>query len=84
MDYVRIHVVADARRRADSDVGADRYIHGPGQGWYALTREGLGGPFEDKREAEIFVARVIAGEILPEPQDKEILPEPQDKKHVSR
>ena len=70
MDYVYTLGGGAPRSGRHERVNDDRYIHVPGQGWYALTREGLGGPFEDKREAEIFVARVSAGEILPEPQDK--------------
>jgi hypothetical protein len=46
-------------------INTNRYFHVSRQGWYALTREGLGGPFLEKQQAEEFVRKVLSGELKP-------------------
>lgn len=69
MDFVKTVGGNRPRSGRHDRVNSDRYFHVMGQGWYALTREGMGGPFVDKSSAEQFVRKVIAGEILPGFQD---------------
>ncbi len=71
MGFVRTLGGGPPRSGRHDRINNDRYFHVTGQGWYALTREGLGGPFVDKRSAEVFVYKAIAGELLPENQDNE-------------
>lgn len=69
MDFIRTLGGNIPRSGRHDRVNNDRYFHVMGRGWYALTREGIGGPFVEKHEAERFVARVISGEIRPDNQD---------------
>jgi hypothetical protein len=69
MDFVKTVGGNRPRSGRHDRVNNDRYFHVSSQGWYALTREGLGGPFVHKSSAEEFVRKVIAGEIYPECQN---------------
>ncbi|MDZ7662135.1 hypothetical protein [Thiohalophilus sp.] len=69
MDYVRTLGGSAPRSGRHDRINSDRYFHVMNQGWYALTREGIQGPFHNKRDAEEFVAKVIAGKIQPESED---------------
>jgi len=69
MDYVRTLGGSTPRSGRHDRINSDRYFHVMNQGWYALTREGLKGPFHDKRNAEEFVAKLISGKLQPESQD---------------
>ncbi|MDR9436143.1 MAG: hypothetical protein RI563_04660 [Thiohalophilus sp.] len=71
MGFVRTLGGGIPRSGRHDRVNNDRYFHVMGQGWYALAREGLGGPFIDKQEAEAFVHKAMAGELLPKDQDSE-------------
>ncbi len=66
MEYVRTLGGNTPRSGRHDRIGDDRYFYVTGQGWYALAREGLGGPYVSKRDAEEFVARAVAGELQPE------------------
>lgn len=65
MDFLQTLGGGTPRTGRHNRVNSDRYFHVLGQGWYALTREGLGGPFLDKHQAEEFVRQVLTGEIKP-------------------
>ena len=56
------------RSGVEHRVNPDRYFHVMGQGWYALTREGLSGPFTEKAQAVNYVNKLIVGAIRPEGQ----------------
>ena len=38
----------------------ERYFHVMGQGWFILTREGVNGPYNNRRDAELVV-RALCG-----------------------
>jgi len=65
MDFMQTSGRGTPRRGQHNRINRNRYFHVVGQGWYALTREGMGGPFIEKQTAEAFVLSVIAGEIKP-------------------
>ena len=69
MDYVRTLGGTTPRSGRHDRANSDRYFHVMNQGWYALTREGIKGPFVEKRDAEEFIARIVSGELQPEPRD---------------
>ncbi|MDY6979455.1 MAG: hypothetical protein SV201_06205 [Pseudomonadota bacterium] len=71
MGFVRTMGGGTPRSGRHDRVNNDRYFHVMGQGWYALAREGLGGPFIDKQEAVAFVNKAKAGELVPHNQDDE-------------
>ncbi len=66
MDFVQTLGGGTPRSGRHDRVNDDRYFHVMGRGWYALTREGMGGPFIERNSAEEFVKKVIAGEIKPQ------------------
>lgn len=66
MEYVRTLGGGTPRSGHHDRMGDDRYFYVTGQGWYALAREGLGGPYVSKQDAEAFIARALAGELQPE------------------
>ncbi len=65
MDFLQTLGGGAPRSGRHDRVNNDRYFHVMGQGWYALTREGMCGPFIERDMAEEFVEKVIAGEIKP-------------------
>ncbi len=54
-------VMGGNRPRAGEEYrsNTDRYFHVMGQGWYALTREGINGPYLTKEFAREFVGVFI-------------------------
>lgn len=69
MDYVRTLGGSAPRSGRHDRINSDRYFHVMNQGWYALTREGIRGPFPNKQDAEEFIATHITGECRQEPRD---------------
>ena len=65
MDFLDASGRGTPRSGMEHRVNPDRYFHVMGQGWYALTREGLNGPFTEKAHAVHYVNKVIAGEARP-------------------
>lgn len=61
MDHVRTLGGSAPRSGRHDRINNDRYFHVMNQGWYALTREGIQGPFIDKQNAEKFVAEHVIG-----------------------
>ncbi|TDY00966.1 hypothetical protein [Thiohalophilus thiocyanatoxydans] len=61
MDHVRTLGGSTPRSGRHDRINDDRYFHVMNQGWYALTREGIRGPFIDKQDAEKFVAEHVTG-----------------------
>ena len=53
--------IGDDKPRAGKEFrsNTDRYFHVMGQGWYALTREGINGPYLTKELATEFVTDLI-------------------------
>lgn len=47
----------------------DRYFHVMGQGWYALTREGINGPYLAKDLAQEFVNDLICSTVSDEKKE---------------
>jgi len=69
MDHVRTLGGSAPRSGRHDRINSDRYFHVMNQGWYALTREGIRGPFLNKQDAEEFVAKVISGKLQSESLD---------------
>lgn len=51
----------DTPERAGKEhrVNTERYFHVMGQGWYVLTREGVGGPYTERSEVKTVINRLI-------------------------
>ena len=52
-------------------VNTERYFHVMGQGWYVLTREGVGGPFIERNEAKLMVKQIIDPDSVPAEKSEE-------------
>jgi hypothetical protein len=50
------------RAGKDHRVNQDRYFHVMGQGWYVLTREGVDGPYVDKKQVNDFIRKFTTKE----------------------
>ena len=50
------------RAGKDHRVNQDRYFHVMGQGWYVLTREGVDGPYMDKKQVNDSIRKFTAKE----------------------
>jgi hypothetical protein len=48
------------RAGKDHRVNQDRYFHVMGQGWYVLTREGVDGPYMDKKQVNDSIRKFTA------------------------
>ena len=57
------------RAGKDHRVNQDRYFHVMGQGWYILTREGVDGPYVDKKQVSDFIRKFTAKERVEKPAD---------------
>ena len=58
------------RAGKDNRVNQDRYFHVMGQGWYVLTREGIDGPYIDKKQVNDFIRKFTTKEQVETPADK--------------
>ncbi|HID49959.1 MAG TPA: hypothetical protein EYP40_10180 [Chromatiales bacterium] len=53
-------------------INKERYFHVMGQGWFVLTREGVNGPYEDKKQVTAFLNLFLNREpdvVSPEERD---------------
>jgi len=58
------------RAGKDHRVNQDRYFHVMGQGWYVLTREGVDGPYVDKKQVNEFIRKFTTKEQVATPSDE--------------
>lgn len=59
VDYQQTLGGGKPRAGSEHRSNTDRYFHVMGQGWYALTREGISGPYLTKEVALEFVQDLI-------------------------
>ena len=56
-------------------VNTERYFHVMGQGWYVLTREGVGGPYAERNEVNSVIQQLVDPDSVPaEKPEEEGLP----------
>jgi hypothetical protein len=58
------------RAGKDHRVNQDRYFHVMGQGWYVLTREGVDGPYMDKKQVNDSIRKFTVKEEVEKPTDE--------------
>ena len=58
------------RAGKDHRVNQDRYFHVMGQGWYVLTREGVDGPYVDKKQVNDLIRKFSAEKEVEKPADE--------------
>ena len=54
-----------ARAGKEHRVNTERYFHVMGQGWYLLTREGVGGPYMERTEVKSAIKQLIDPDAAP-------------------
>ena len=64
-----------ARAGKEHRVNKERYFHVMGQGWYVLTREGVGGPYTERSEVKSVISQLVDPDAAPvEKPEEEGLP----------
>ena len=58
------------RAGKDHRVNQDRYFHVMGQGWYVLTREGVDGPYVDKKQVNDLIRKFSAEDEVEKPANE--------------
>ena len=48
-----------SRTGKEHRINTERYFHVMGQGWYVFTREGVGGPYVERNEANVVVSQLV-------------------------
>ena len=56
---------SSARAGKEHRVNTERYFHVMGQGWYLLTREGIGGPYTERSEVKSAINLLINPDAAP-------------------
>ncbi|MCG6935668.1 MAG: hypothetical protein LJE73_07185 [Proteobacteria bacterium] len=44
-----------SRAGKEHRINKERYFHVMGQGWFVLTREGINGPYDDKKQVTSYL-----------------------------
>lgn len=57
--------ISSSRAGKEHRVNTERYFHVMGQGWYVLTREGVGGPYIERNEAKLVVSQIVDPDSVP-------------------